>query len=910
MLWGVPLTPLLSVSGTIFLISVWTHIYLLVLLFPTFIVLKLMTKIDDFIFHLYFLKIKMMMMPASKKYYGGIKTYHNTEYRSMPPKIDYPTLSIIGLDKNPSFEKYLPFSSLISEDVVLTKSYMLISTFRVEGVAFEIENDDTIDHSKHILNMLFKAFANEPISFYFHNARHSLEDHLKAEYSLGYLKEIDELYNKGLENSLRANSLFLTVIYNPFMHRIERSNFAKYNGSKKHKMLEIYLKKMHDYLDRIESNLQNFKPKRLKIYEHEGKQYSTQLEFYNYLLGGRFHKVRALNAPLTYITGGLRNIQFSGDLMQLNYGTGEKQFAKAIEFKDYVSETFAGILDALMYLNINYTITQSFAPLPKIEAKEKLKRQEKHFISSEDDSRTQLEQFGIAQDELTNGDICFGNYHFSILIFGDSIEEVKKNTNTVVTKLNEMGFIASSADIALPATFFAQLPSNFALRPRVSAITSKNYSDLIALHNFPKGRREGNAWGDAITILKTPNGQPYYFNLHEIASKNDFGNFPLGNTLSVGQSGGGKTAFAANLCNQLLKFDDPKTFPDNIPDQLRKITIIYLDKDYGAMGNILAAGGRYVTLENGQPTGFNPFMIESTEANKRNLQILIKVLITRNGELLTSSDEKKLNSAIDFVMDNFIKEDRKFGISLLLENLTEDINDENSLKSRLELWKKGNKFGWVFDNEYDLLDFPDEIKIFGIDGTEFLDDKEVSAPISHYILMRSMSLVDGRRFALFMDEAWKWLENELVADETKNKLKTIRKQNGLFYLASQSAEDFLKMKIAAAIVEQCATQIFFANSKATKKDYIDGLSTTPEEFNTIKNFIVSEYKCLIKQNGTAAVVSLDLSSLGSLLNILSTGAAHVDAIKQIFKEDISLDEKVAKLKAYYAKSKTTKEDKR
>ena len=33
------------------------------------------------------------------------------------------------------------------------------------------------------------------------------------------------------------------------------------------------------------------------------------------------------------------------------------------------------------------------------------------------------------------------------------------------------------------------------------------------------------------------------------------------------------------------------------------MSLIYLDKDYGAMGNILSAGGRYVSIKSGIQTG-------------------------------------------------------------------------------------------------------------------------------------------------------------------------------------------------------------------------------------------------------------------------------------------------------------------
>lgn len=90
-----------------------------------------------------------------------------------------------------------------------------------------------------------------------------------------------------------------------------------------------------------------------------------------------------------------------------------------------------------------------------------------------------------------------------------------------------------------------------------------------------------------------------------------------------------------------------------------------MDKDFGAMGNILSAGGRYIKLENGVPTGFNPFMIENTENNKRSLQILMKILVTANGETLKTSEEKELANAINHIMDFIPKEQRTYGISLL-----------------------------------------------------------------------------------------------------------------------------------------------------------------------------------------------------------------------------------------------------
>ncbi|EGS0795737.1 type IV secretion system protein VirB4, partial [Campylobacter coli] len=600
--------------------------------------------------------------------------------------------------------------------------------------------------------------------------------------------------------------------------------------------------------------------------------------------------------------GSLKNIQFNHDMIQLNYNDDTKRFARCIEIKDYSNQTFSGILDSLMYLNADYIITQTFVPLSKFDSKSALNKQINQLISSEDDGVSQIEQLNLALDDLTSNVISFGNYHFNICVFGDTIDECKQSTNKIITSLNSLGFTSTLANIALPASYFSQFPSNFAIRPRIHMISSLNFSSLVALHNFLMGKKEKNCWGNAVTILKTPNKQPYFLNFHKSNGRNkdEFGDLNLANTLILGQSGGGKTVFMSFIIDQMIKYANKDSFPANTPEDKKKFTAVFLDKDKGALGNILCAGGRYISINNGKPTGFNPFMVENNEENLRFLKQLIKLCVTRNGEILNTKEEKQINEAVNTLMFQFDINERKYPISLLLENITDDFNDNNSLKSRLSLFQKGKQFGWVFDNEYDNLDFPDDINLFGIDGTEFLDEKDVSALISYFILWRVMNLADGRRLCIDIDEAWKWLENDIVAEEVKNKFKTIRKQNGFLRLATQSIEDFLKLKIANTLVEQSATKIFLENPLAKEDEYLK-LGLSKDEFLIVKNFAPHKRQFLVKRQDEAVVCSLDLSSLGKEnLKILSTGTSYIEKIESIFnQENKTLEEKINELKTFY-----------
>lgn len=904
LLFGVPMTPLLFSMGGLLLVAFYTQMFsLLVLAVPVYLIEKTMAKKDPYIFRLIFLKMLFVTNPFSKKFHS-VKTYASSSYTRKPsPKAEIPRLSVVGLSNEPNFKKLIPFSSVVDGGVVLTKDYLLLSTYKIDGVSFECESDIDLAFVNESLNMCFKSFVNEPVSFYFHNVRYRINDSLDSSFDNPYLADIDKKYKNGFkDNTLLNNSLYLTIIYAP-LGRLDKGAFKKSSIKSKQEQLTTWLYAFKEYRQRFESNIAQFGIALLNEYDRDGARYSKQLEFYNYLIGGRFTPVRILDMPLCeYLNGGLNSLYFAHRTAQINYNNEAHKFCRAIEIRDYSASTYAGILDVLMYLNMEFTITQSYSPLAQIEARDALKKQANQLKSSEDDSVSQTIQIEQALDDLASGEIGFGNYHFVIVVYGDTLAECKDNTNKTITLLNEIGILTSIAEIALPASYFSQLPCNFTFRPRIHKISTANYSSLIALHNFSSGKRDKNCWGEAVCMLKTPNKSPYYLNFHQSnKNKDDFGELFLANSLILGQSGGGKTVFMNFTFNQMQKYRDPATFPESTPMDKRKFTSVYLDKDYGALGNILCAGGKYIKIENGKPTGFNPFMVESTQENLRALKSLVTMLVTRKGEFLNAKEEKKLSDAVEFIMREFKKDERKFPISLLLENLTEDVNDDNSLKARLMAFKKGKQFGWVFDNENDILEFSDDISIYGIDGTEFLDDKDVNGILSYFILWRVMSLADGRRLVIDIDEAWKWLENEVVAEEVKNKFKTIRKQNGFLRLATQSVEDFLKLPIAKTLIEQSATKIFLPNPLAKADDYINGLNLSEDEYQIIRDFQPVRRQFLIKRQDESVIATLDLSTLGKEnLMILSTGASYIDTIENIFSnKDMSLESKITKLKEVY-----------
>src|SRR5205085_720487 len=189
------------------------------------------------------------------------------------------------------------------------------------------------------------------------------------------------------------------------------------------------------------------------------------------------------------------------------------------------------------------------------------------------------------------------------------------------------------------------------------------------------------------------------------------------------------------------------------------------------------------------------------------------------------------------------------------------------LWARLRPWWGDGERAWLFDNREDKTDLTAES--VGFDMTQILDDAAVRTPAMMYLFHRVEERLDGSPAIIVVDEGWKALDDEVFVRRIKDWEKTIRKRNGIVGFATQSAQDALESKIASAIIEQAATQIFMANPKARSEDYVDGFGLTPHEYEIIRTLPDDAHCFLIKHGADSVVVRLNLAGEKDLLTILS-----------------------------------------
>ncbi|KGT87015.1 ATPase [Erwinia typographi] len=887
MLLGIPMVPLVMVTGANILLALYIHKLLLLCLPFCWCWMNRKAKKDAHIFSLMFLNLKTRGNRVCDKHYGARAFLAN----------DYDAVDIteftdsMRLNERVTLTRHIPYSSHIHEHVIKTRGSDLIATWEIGGSAFECESEGSLEIITTQLNNLIKAWEGQPLTFYVHSIREEFSDRFDGHSGNYFADTVSDLYYRSIEQRpFRRNRLFFTVCYMPFvgLDKVERKRMT--DGQKLH-ALDNALKEMGEICDSLTSSLSRFTATRLGAYEENGRVYSSQLAFYRRLLTGTWQKVAVTRTPF-YETLGTADIFFTEDAGQCKSITGDT-FFRGLEIKDYCSHTITGILNGLMYSPCNYVLTHSFSCMAKKEAQDNIKLTLKRLSSVEDDAISQRKELLIALDMLQSGHLSFGKYHFSLMIAAKSTEQLVRDTNTVSDVFTDLGITPTLSTQSLPAAHLAQLPGVYNLRPRLVPVSSQNFAELTSLHNFWPGKRDKAPWGEATCVLRTPSGSAYYLNLHNsMLDKDDFNEKNPGNTYLMGTTGSGKTMLLSFLQIMFQKYRQPQSFSPQA--KTKRLTTVIFDKDRGAELNVRALGGQYFRIKSGEATGFNPFRLKPTKRNLNFVKKLMRMLCTRNEQSLTPRDEERLSHAVDAVMIGLPAEDRGYGITRLLENLTEPPTkeaQENGLRIRLSQWAQGGEFGWVFDNDADTFDIGDCDNI-GIDGTEFLDDVDVCGPISFYLLYRVTSLLDGRRLVIKMDEFWKWLMDPSFASFALNMLKVIRKLGGIFVPATQSPAEILKNPISPAIVEQCCTKIFMANPDANEKDYVDGLKVAPEIFAIIKNldpaarqFVV--VKTPLKKGDVkkfAALVTLDLSGLGVYTKVLSASTENLEIFDSIFQD--------------------------
>ncbi len=758
---------------------------------------------------------------------------------------------------------YIPFKCFWNDKTIMTDKEELIQVIQIKGFSFETADDEDLDIKKNLRNVLFKGLPAS-VALYFHTVRRRQNvDMGKGSFGDRDPKTFSEYVENEWRKKQSGKQAFINDLYITVIMRLDKGGAAiveylikKFQQKADKNQWKIQMKDLYDSLEeitgRILATLSDYSPRILSIVKTEDGVYSEVVEFFGKILNfGDSIKYlvsyRDINKSLF-----TNRLYFDGKSIEIS-GAKPTRYAGIVSIKEYAPMTSAGMFDGFLQMPFELIITQTFAFSNRQVAINKMQLQQNRMIQAEDKAVSQISEISDALDMAMSGRIGFGLHTLTICCIENSPKRLESSLSQAVVELSNSGMLAVREKVNLEPCYWGQIPTNDYLLVRRVTVNTLNLSSFVSLHNYPTGKAHGNFWGDAVTVLDTTSGTPYYFNFHIR---------DVGHTTIIGPTGAGKTVLMNFLCAQAQKYHG---------------RMFFFDKDRGAEIFIRAIEGVYTVIDPGKRCGFNPLQLAETAANKTFLLEWLKILVTTNGEKLTSEDIKTLNIAIE---GNYrlMPEDR------VLRNIAPffGMETENSLSSRLAMWHSNGAYAKVFDNDEDVVDFT-KASNFGFEMAELLKDPVSINPVLLYVFHRINISLDGTPTVMVLDEAWALIDNPIFAPKIKDWLKVLRKLNAMVIFATQSVEDASKSAISDTLIQQTATQIFLPNLKATDV-YKTAFMLSQREYTLIKTTDPSTRFFLVKQGKDAVVARLDLGGMDNIINVLSGRSDTVLLLYDIMRE--------------------------
>ena len=785
-----------------------------------------------------------------------------------------------ALRREPEVRRYIPYSAHIAPAVLRTRSGDYLQVFRLGGQSFESADAGQINGWHERLNVLWRNVAEPGLALWSHVIRR--EERIAAPECAGaaFASRLRERYLKRLgAERLMVNEIYLAALYRPAPGRATHLLARMLAGARpadQSRELSEALEVCARVGRTLCASLARYEPRALACYRHADRWHSELLEFLALLINGELRRVPLPRGPVDAALGTTR-LFFGNEIIEYRMVSATRAGAM-LGVKEYPTPSVAGMLDALLAAPFSFVLTQSFVFLSKASGQQLLTRQINRMVNAGDFAVSQAEELTQALDALTSNEFVMGDHHLTLQVMADvpdgtaggpaRLEELNQHVARARALLADTGMTVAREDLGLEAAFWAQLPGNFAFRPRKAPITSRNFSALAPFHNFPAGRAHGNHWGDALAVLQTRARSPFHFSLHA-AEASEGGRRDTGHTFICGPTGSGKTALIGFLVAMLSRAG---------------ATQVILDKDRGLEILVRALGGLYLPLRNGQPTGFNPLQLPPSVGNVEFLRGWLELLARPpHGASLSVREVRELDQALRGTLALTPNARR---LSNLLEFL--DATEPEGLYRRLARWSERTQgeYAWVFDNPCDsVAEQLSLTALVGFDVTEFLEHERCRAPISLYLLHLVRQLLDGRRLVCWMDEFWRLIEDPAFEQFAKDGPKTWRKLNGVMVLATQSASDVLESRISRTVVEQTATKIFFPNPSAFGDELLQGFGLTRREVSLIKDELEPGARSfLVKQGAQSVVCRLELSGLQAEMQVLSARSSGLRRLEQLLRE--------------------------
>ena len=693
---------------------------------------------------------------------------------------------------------YIPWICLIDKGVVLNKNGTLQKTLKYRGYDLDSSTVYELKNINAKLNDVIKRFG-QGWSLNVEARRKRCTDYIEAENEILAIDIIEkERKLNFLENEHFESEYYLTIV-----QLIPTDNSKKVG--------EIFLEyaKESEILDKTLENFNKEFKKILNLFKEIFLEV-TELddeETYTYLHSCVSTKTDKVVVP--EIPYAMANYLCDSDLVGGLKPKLRGKEIRCISIQGFPNYTVPGFFDVLNRLNISYRWITRFLMLSKLEALSKMERKYKNIFSQrlslfqrvyaeltgekEENSRKLNEDALNKANEvrtqiaLTMGDyVSQGFYTCTLIVDGDSIDEVEERVDVISKTINNMGFITIEESINSVEAFLGSIPGNITNNIRMPILNTITLSHLLPVSSV----WGGDSWNKHLNAppliyTKTKGSTPFRFNIHIE---------DIGHSAIVGPTGYGKSVLLGLIASSFMKYKDSRVY--------------FFDKDASSRVLTYAIGGEFHDLGNDE-LSFQPLTnIEIVEEKEWAYGWILEILEQENVKVSPTQKEK-----IWKALDNLAKTPIELRT---ISNFYTSVNDRE-IKEALIPYKIGGALGKYFDSDKDTLNFS-RWQVFEMN--QVINNKKGITPLLSYIFRRIENSLDGNPCIIILDECWMFFDNPIFAAKIREWLKVLRKKNCSVIFATQELGDILNSKLFTTVLDACQTKVFLPNPNAFADNYI------------------------------------------------------------------------------------------
>lgn len=408
--------------------------------------------------------------------------------------------------------------------------------------------------------------------------------------------------------------------------------------------------------------------------------------------------------------------------------------------------------------------------------------------------------------------------HFNILTWTAQKDQLKNMKTQVSAALAQMDATPKLETDGAPQIWWAGLPGNeaqFPMNDSFDTFTDQASCFLNLESNYKVAKSQiGLRLGDRLT------GKPVFVDISD--EPIDKGICTNRNKFILGPSGSGKSFFTNHMVRSYY-------------DQGTHVLLVDVGHSYKGLCEMV--NGYYFTYEEDKPISFNPFYLNEgavldTE-KKESLKSLILALWKKQDEVLERPEYVALSNALqgyyeklnldksvfpcfnsfyDYLKDDFANELKK-------EKLKEKYFDLDNLLYVLKPFYKNGEFGFLLNATENLDLMKQRFIVFELDN---IKDHPILFPVVTLIIMETfiskMRKLKGIRKMILIEEAWKAIAKEGMAEYIKYLFKTVRKFYGEAIVVTQEVEDIISSPIVKeTIINNSDCKILLDQSKYQNK---------------------------------------------------------------------------------------------